>query len=98
MIIDFRDSWLKAFFCDDRPSRRIPADIEQRLFRKLQMLDDAVTDQDLRAPPSNRFEALQGKLRGWCSIRVNRQWRLIFQWDRTCGEARQVYLDDHSYR
>jgi hypothetical protein len=32
------------------------------------------------------------------SIRVNSQWRLIFQWDGSRGEAEGVYLDDHSYR
>jgi hypothetical protein len=32
------------------------------------------------------------------SIRVNNQWRLIFRWDGSRGEAEGVYLDDHSYR
>jgi antitoxin HigA-1 len=35
------------------------------------MIDDASTDQDLRAPPSNRFEKLRGNLAGYHSIRVN---------------------------
>jgi toxin HigB-1 len=45
------------------------------------MLDAATSDQDLRVPPSNHFEKLRGRLKGFHSIRVNRQWRLIFQWD-----------------
>jgi proteic killer suppression protein len=69
-----------------------------RFFRKIQMIDDAVTDQDLRAPSSNHFEKLRGDLEGFCSIRVNRRWRLIFEWDGGRGEARGIYLDDHSYR
>jgi proteic killer suppression protein len=85
-------------FVDDVMSRKIPPDIESRLFRKLQMIDDATTDQDLRVPPSNHFEKLRGNLAGSHSIRVNAQWRLIFQWDGQRGEARDVYLDDHSYR
>lgn len=96
MIVSFRDAWLEAFFKDDKRSSRIPPDLESRLFRKLQMLDDATTDADLRVPPSNHFEKLRGKLDGWCSIRVNQQWRLIFRWSD--GEASHVYLDDHSYR
>jgi toxin HigB-1 len=68
------------------------------LFRKLQMIDDATTDQDLRVPPSNHFEKLLGKLADFHSIRVNQQWRLIFQWDSSHGEATSVYLDDRSYR
>jgi proteic killer suppression protein len=98
MIVSFRDGSLRAFFVNDVRSRNIPSDLESRLFRKLQMLDDATTDQDLRVPPSNHFEKLRGKLDGFHSIRVNQQWRLIFQWDGDRGEATGVYLDDHSYR
>ena len=98
MISSFRDDWLRAFFVDDIHSRNIPPDLAGRLFRKLQMLDDATTDQDLRVPPSNHFEKLRGKLDGFHSVRVNNQWRLIFRWDGSRGEASRVYLDDHSYR
>ena len=98
MIVSFRDDWLGAFFVDDVRSRNIPSDLESRLFRKLQMLDDATTDQDLRVPPSNHFEKLRGKLAGFHSIRVNNQWRLVFRWNSSRGEAEGVYLDDHSYR
>jgi proteic killer suppression protein len=44
------------------------------------------------------YELLRGKLDGFHSIRVNKQWRLVFQWDGGRGEAMNVYLDDHSYR
>lgn len=98
MIVGFRDSWLRAFFVDDVRSRNIPSDLETRLFRKLQMIDDATTDQDLRVPPGNRFEKLRGQLDGFHAIRVNEQWRLVFRWDGARGEASEVYLDDHSYR
>lgn len=98
MIAGFRDEWLRAFFVEDIHSRTIPSDLESRLFRKLQMIDDATTDQDLRVPPSNHFEKLRGTLDGLHSIRVNKHWRLIFRWDGSRGEASDMYLDDHSYR
>ena len=98
MITSFRDDWLRAFFVDDERASGIPPDLDARLFRKLQMIDDATTDQDLRVPPSNRFEKLRGNLAGFHSIRVNRQWRLVFRWDGGRGEASGVYLDDHGYR
>jgi addiction module HigA family antidote len=60
---------LRAFFVEDRPSRHIPSDLESRLFRKLQMIDDATSDPDLRVPPSNHFEKLRGNLTGLHSIR-----------------------------
>ena len=97
MIVSFRDGWLRDFFVEDVRSKRIPSDLESRLFRKIQMIDDATTDQDLRVPPSNHFEKLQGILMGFHSIRINKQWRLIFKWDGGRGEAIDVYLDDHSY-
>ena len=72
MIVSFRDVWLHAFFVDDIRSRQIPADLENRLFRKLQMIDDARNDQDLRMPPGNHFEKLRGNPVGLHSVRVNR--------------------------
>jgi len=98
LIVSFRDDWLNDFFRDDIGSARIPADLQSRLFRKIQMLDDSTTDQDLRVPPSNHFEKLRGKLEGFHSIRINRQWRLVFHWNGAKGEASGVYLDNHSYR
>ena len=98
MISSFRDDWLRSFFVEDIRGKRIPADISDRLFRKLQLIDDAVTGQDLRVPPGNRFEQLLGKLDGYHSIRVNERWRLVFRWNEARGEASDLYLDDHSYR
>ena len=98
MIVGFRNDRLRAFFVDDIHGRAIPPDIEGWPFRKLQLIDDATTDQDLRAPPSNHFEKLRGALNGLHSIRVNPRWRLIFRWDGLKGEAAGVYLDNHSYR
>jgi proteic killer suppression protein len=96
MIESWRDGWLKDFFDRDAHSKKIPGDLRDRLFRKLQLLDDAFCDADLRVPPSNHFEKLSGKLEGWHSIRVNLQWRLIFRWNES--NASEVHLDDHSYR
>ena len=98
MIKNFRDNWLRKFFVEDIQAKKIPADIRSRLFRKLQLLDDATNDADLRSPPSNHFEKLSGKLKDKCSIRVNDQWRLIFTWDDEYGEANDIYIDGHSYK
>lgn len=97
MIKNFRHVWLREFFMNDVRSRNIPGGLESRLFRKLQMIDDATSDLDLRIPPSNHFEKLKGNLAGFHSIRVNQKWRLIFRWIAGSGEADDIYLDDHSY-
>jgi proteic killer suppression protein len=98
MIAEFRDDWLREFFLNDISHRKIPANLENALFRKFQLIDDAREEKDLRVPPGNHFERLHGNLEGYCSIRVNIQWRLIFQWNSEHGEASRLYLDDHSYR
>lgn len=96
MAIEFKDTWLEAFYEDDQSYKKIPSTIESALFRKLQILDAATQESDLRMPPGNWFEHLQGNLTGWCSIRVNRQYRLIFHWDE--GVAQETYLDPHTYK
>lgn len=98
MLDSVRDNWLRAFYVDGEIGKRVPAELERQLFRKLQLVDDATTDSDLRVPPGNHFEKLSGNLVGWHSIRINQRWRLVFRWDGATGKATDVCLDDHSYR
>jgi plasmid maintenance system killer protein len=51
-----------------------------------------------RAADDCRSLQLGGNLDSFQSIRVNKQWRLVFRWDGERGEATGIYLDDHSYR
>lgn len=62
------------------PSRKLPADIQDRAFRKLRQLDAARALEDLRNPPGNRLEALRGSRKGHLSIRINDRWRICFSW------------------
>ena len=48
--------------------------------RKLDQLDFAASLKDLRSPPRNRLEALQGDRKGQYSIRINDQYRICFVW------------------
>ncbi|MFA5632694.1 MAG: type II toxin-antitoxin system RelE/ParE family toxin [Porticoccaceae bacterium] len=96
MAVEFRDMWLEAFYENDQSHRKIPNTLEGALFRKLQILDAATQESDLRVPPGNRFEQLEGNMAGWCSIRVNKQYRLIFRW--IDGVAKSTYLDPHVYK
>lgn len=98
MILSFRDRWLRDFYLEDKVGKKIPAEVQDRLFRKLQLIDDATSDLDLRSPPSNHFEKLRGNLTRMHSIRVNKQWRLVFSWSSKRGEAQDIYLDNHDYR
>jgi len=48
--------------------------------RRLTVLDNAASLQDLAGLPSNRLETLSGDRAGQYSIRINRQWRICFRW------------------
>ena len=61
--------------------------------RRLQILDNATSLQDLRNLPSNRFEALRGDRVGQYSIRINDQWRICFEWED--GDAYNVEIVDY---
>ena len=61
--------------------------------RRLEILDNAKTINDLMALPSNCFEALGGDRAGQCSIRVNQQWRVCFEWKDT--DAYNVEIVDY---
>ena len=48
---------------------------------------------DLKIPPSNRLEKLVEKLKGYHSIRVNDQWRIIFTWEN--NNSHEVTIIDY---
>jgi proteic killer suppression protein len=56
------------------------ADLQRQGLRKLLILDAATVLADLRSPPGNHLEALQGDRRGQHSIKINDQWRVCFRW------------------
>jgi len=61
--------------------------------RKLDMLNASFDLQDLKVPPSNHLEPLKGNLRGFYSIRINEQFRVIFRFENS--NAYDVYIDDY---
>ena len=73
-------------------ARHFPNDVIKVALRKLDMLEAAHNLNDLRVPPANRLEALAGKLKGYHSIRVNDQWRIVFKWS---NGAHEVSLTDY---
>lgn len=86
MIVTFADQGTKDVF-NGESTRRARATCPQEIWkvarRKLMQLDSVVRLDELRVPPSNRFEALKGKRRGEYSIRINDQYRLCFHWGDT---------------
>jgi len=74
--------------------RSLDSRVLRPALRKLAILDAAVSLDDLRVPPGNRLEALQGDRRGQHSIRINDQWRICFTWTDTGPEDVEI-VDYH---
>ena len=73
--------------------RGLPGDIQERARRKLRMINQARIVEDLQIPPGNRLEQLKGNLKGFWSIRINQQWRIIFRWKD--GTKQEVTIIDY---
>lgn len=96
MIRSFGDRRTADLFNGKNSSqaRRIATKIRNTAVRKPDLINAAVSLDDLRSPPGNRLEALAGDLRGMHSIRVNDQWRIIFRWKESGAEDVQI-VDYH---
>ncbi|MBS7271424.1 type II toxin-antitoxin system RelE/ParE family toxin [Fibrobacter sp.] len=77
MIQSFVDRETELVY-NQKLSRRLPYTIQKAALRKLMMIDNAKSLNDLRIPPNNRLEALHGDREGQYSIRINDQWRVCF--------------------
>lgn len=91
MIRSFADKDTRRLF-DDEDVRRFRG-IADPARRKLYLLHAAVRLEDLRVPPGNRLEPLQGDRSGQHSIRINQQFRICFRW--TDGHAHDVQIADY---
>ena len=90
MIASFRDKETERLWRSGR-SRRLPADLQLRAFKKLAILNAALTLDNLKVPPGNQLEALRGNRAGQHSIRINDQYRVCFVWrDGNAFEAEIV--------
>jgi proteic killer suppression protein len=92
MIISFRDRQAEAI-ANGLVVKQLPFDMQRTALKKLRQLAAASLLEDLRVPPGNRLEALQGSRKGQWSIRINDQWRLCFRWQD--GNAHQVEIVDY---
>jgi proteic killer suppression protein len=92
VIQSFGDRDTEALFYRER-IRKLHPDLFHRARSKLLIIHAAVSEDDLKVPPGNHFEKLKGDKKGWCSIRINGQWRVIFKWAQ--GNASEVTITDY---
>ena len=95
MIKDFADATTEDFYngLSSKASRKIPHAISSVAHRKLDMLNAAQALMDLSVPPANRLEPLKGDRKGFHSIRINDQYRVVFRWAE--GHAYRVQIVDY---
>ena len=91
---------IKSFKCKEtekiywgKSSRKFPIDIHKRAKIKLDMLEAAQEKLDLKSLPSNHLEELKSNYNGFLSIRINKQFRLVFRFEN--GNAYDVHIIDY---
>ena len=92
MIKSFKDKETEKIYARHH-SHKLPHEIQQVALRKLRMLNNALTLNDLRIPPANRLKKLSGDRAGQYSIRINDQWRICFEWHE--GDAYNIEITDY---
>ena len=96
MIASFADKATSDLFngLSSRKARKLPSQIHEMALYKLDIINAAQTLDDLKSPPGNRLEPLKGDLKGFHSIRINNQWRIIFRWQGHAAHDVQI-IDYH---
>lgn len=93
MILNYRDKRTSAF-AEGGFVREFQG-FARQAYRRLEVLDAAVSLDELRALRSNRLEALKAERTGQFSIRINEQWRICFEWPRGARGPSNVEIVDY---
>ena len=93
MIKSFGNKIAQDLYNDKRSKAlsKFPSELFRVARRKILYIHDADQLIDLKVPPGSRLEALRGNLKGYHSIRINDQWRVVFKWN---GGAEEVQVVD----
>lgn len=96
MIRSIKDKATQDIFdgASSKAARKLPVELHRKARRLLDLINGAAQLDDLRVPPGNKLEALSGNLKGFHSIRINNQWRIIFKWSEGSPDDVQI-LDYH---
>ena len=95
MIVSFGDATTADIYhgSNTKAARKLPRALWNRVRQKLDLLNACISVEDLRTPPANRLEKLAGDLVGFYSIRVNDQYRIVFQFVN--GQCQAVRCTDY---
>ncbi|MBN1684657.1 MAG: type II toxin-antitoxin system RelE/ParE family toxin [Gammaproteobacteria bacterium] len=91
---------IKTFNCKETKklfsrevTKKIPFNVRRAAYRKLLILNEALTLNDLRILPGNNLELLKGDRKNLYSIQINKRWRICFEWMN--GDKYNVEIADY---
>ena len=95
MIRNFKSRTAQDIFdgLTSRHARKIPMNLHSKIQRLFDQLNAITQVETLKIPPSNRLERLKGNLKGYWSLRINKQWRITFKWKES--NAHDVDIVDY---
>jgi proteic killer suppression protein len=95
MIINFKSKISQDIYDgkNSRHARLVSSELHGKIVRIFDQINAATKIETLRVPPGNRLEKLTGNLQEYWSIRINKQWRVIFKWNN--GDASDVDIVDY---
>ncbi|MCL2529517.1 MAG: type II toxin-antitoxin system RelE/ParE family toxin [Coriobacteriia bacterium] len=96
MIVSFADKMTEDLFHGRTlaKTRKFPANMQKAAIIKLDILNAVNSILDLKSPPGNRLESLEGNLKGKYSIQINDQWLLVFRFEDSNAYDVQI-MDYH---
>ncbi|MFH1356530.1 MAG: type II toxin-antitoxin system RelE/ParE family toxin [bacterium] len=95
MIKSFADKMTSDIFdgINSRQARKFPNQLIKKARRLLDQINASPSVEMLKIPPGNKLEKLSGKLKKHWSMRINDQWRVIFEWHHQ--DALNVQIIDY---
>lgn len=95
MIRNFKSKTAQDIFNGimTQSAKKVPLDLHNKARRLFDQINASTKTNTLRVPPGNNLEKLKGNLKNYWSVRINKQWRVIFKWEN--GEALDVDISDY---
>jgi len=97
VITGFADGATEDIFdgTNSKATRSVPQVLHRIARRKLDIINQSNHLGQLAEVPGLELEKLVGRLAAYHSIRINRQYRIIFRWHDKTGNASDVEISKH---
>jgi len=93
-LVNFRHKGLRQFYTDDNP-KGLSASLIDKLRKLLFALETAQDIEQVGRFPGWKLHQLKGNLKGFWSLTVTGNWRVVFRYDETTNTASDIDLTDY---